>query len=156
MRLVIAIALSCLLLSACDDARVYEKNKDFDKRLWLVNDTARFDFEVTEGDELYNIHCNLRNSVDYKWQRIFINFVLSDSAGHTLSSKLVSNYLFEPKTGKPFGRSGLGDLYDHRFPLLSAYALKPGKYSVTLQQLMRADTLQGILAAGIRVERAEQ
>jgi gliding motility-associated lipoprotein GldH len=156
MKVVIAIVLAAMLLAACDDARVYEENKDFEKRAWLVNDTARFDFEIPVGTNLYNIQCNLRNSVDYKWQRIFINFVLSDSAGHVLSSKLVSNYLFEPKTGKPFGRSGLGDLYDHRFPLLSAYALKPGKYSVSLQQLMRADTLQGILAAGIRVERAEQ
>jgi gliding motility-associated lipoprotein GldH len=156
MRLVAGILVFAAFLSACDSNRVYEKNKDFDNRAWLVNDTAHFLFEITEEGNLYNIQCNLRNSIDYKWQRIFVNFVLSDSAGQTLSSKLVSNYLFEPKTGKPYGRSGLGDIYDHRFPLLNAYALKPGKYSVTLQQLMRTDTLQGVLAAGVRVERNEE
>ena len=156
MRIVAGILAFAAILSACDSNRVYEKNKDFNKRVWLVNDTAHFIFEIPSEGNLYNIQCNLRNSVDYKWQRIFINFVLSDSSGHTLSSKLVSTYLFEPKTGKPYGRSGLGDIYDHRFPLLSAYALKPGRYSVTLQQLMRTDTLQGILAAGVRVERNEQ
>src|SRR5690349_7909438 len=156
MRFVIGILLACVILSACDDTRVYEKNKDFDKRTWLVNDTARFDFEIPEGSNMYNIHCNLRNSIDYQWQRIFINFVLSDSSGQVLSSKLVSNYLFEPKTGKPLGTSGLGDIYDQRFPLLNAYALKPGKYTVSLQQLMRTDTLKGILAVGVRVELNEK
>jgi gliding motility-associated lipoprotein GldH len=156
MRVVSGIFVVAAFLSACDNTRVYEKNKDFKNRAWLVNDTAQFSFEIPTDGSLYNIQCNLRNSVDYKWQRIFVNFVLSDSAGKTLSSKLVSTYLFEPRTGKPFGRSGLGDIYDHRFPLLTAYGLKPGKYSVSLQQLMRTDTLQGILAAGVRVERNEQ
>ena len=156
MRTFAGILLCVVLFAACDDTRVYENNKDFEKRAWAVNDTARFDFDVPEASGLYNIHCNLRNSVDYKWQRIFINFFLFDSTGQVLASKLVSNYLFEPRTGKPYGRSGLGDIYDHRFPLLTSYALKPGKYSVTLQQLMRTDTLGGILAAGVRVERSEQ
>lgn len=156
MRAALGILALASLLLACDDTRVYEKNKDFAKRAWAVNDTALFNFEIPEQGGQYNILCNLRNSIDYKWQRIFVNFELSDSTGQVLSSKLVSNYLFEPKTGKPFGRSGLGDIYDHRFPLLNAYTLKPGRYSVTLQQLMRTDTLQGILAAGIRVERNVQ
>ena len=156
MRINFGILVLVSLLSACDTSRIYERNKDFDKRAGLASDTARFTFEIVEGNSLYNIQCNLRNSIDYKWQRIFVNFELSDSTGHVLSSKLVSTYLFEPKTGKPYGRSGLGDIYDHRFPLLNAYALKPGSYAVTLQQLMRTDTLQGILAAGVRVERNEQ
>src|SRR6185295_3830670 len=128
MRITVGILALASLLLACDDTRVYEKNKDFEKRVWLATDTALFKFEVANEASQYNIFCSLRNSVDYKWQRIFVNFVLSDSTGQVLSSKLVSNYLFEPKTGKPFGKSGLGDIYDHRFPLLSAYTLKPGKY----------------------------
>ena len=156
MRTFFGMVALASLLSSCDTSRVYEKNKDFERRAWLVGDTARFLFEIPEGNVQYNIHCNIRNSIDYKWQRIFVNFELADSSGHVLSSKLVSTYLFEPKTGKPYGRSGLGDIYDHRFPLLNAYALKPGRYAITLQQLMRTDTLGGILAAGVRVERNEQ
>jgi len=67
--------------------------------------------------------------------------------------KLISEYLFDLKTGQPFGASGLGDVYDHRFPFLENYELKPGLYNLKLQQFMREDTLHGILAAGIRVER---
>lgn len=156
MRLATCFLILTVLLSSCDSRRIYEQNRDFGKRMWLATDTARFEFEIPPaGNSQYNVHFSVRNTRDYKWSNIFVNFVLADSAGQVLSSKLVSNYLFEQKTGKPFGRSGLGDIYDHRFPLLNAYGLKPGKYSVTLQQFMRVDTLHGILAAGVRVERSE-
>jgi len=156
MRLALCTCFLTLLLSSCNNERVFETNKDFDKRLWLAQDTARFEFEVQKGDKPYNIQYNLRNTIGYPYSRIFVNFVLADSAGQVLVSKLVSNYLFDLKTGEPFGRSGLGDIYDHRFPLLTSYGLKAGKYSVTLQQFMRVDTLPGVLAAGIRVERSGQ
>ena len=154
MRLVLASIACALVLLSCDDTRRYADNKDFQKRYWLANDTAKFEFEI-QGQALYNVHYDLRNTLDYPYSRIFVNFVLSDSTGQVLSSKLVSNYLFDLKTGKPFGRSGLGDLYDHRFPLLNAYGLRQGKYTITLQQFMRVDTLTGVLAAGVRVELSE-
>ena len=57
------------------------------------------------------------------------------------------------KTGKPFGTSGLGDIYDHRFELLKDYQFPTrGKYRIKLEQMMRMDTLHGILAVGVRVE----
>jgi gliding motility-associated lipoprotein GldH len=155
MRLALCVCIGILLLSSCNSGRIYEDNRDFERRSWLANDTARFAFEIPAGHYQYNIQYNLRNTIGYPYSRIFVNFVLSDSTGQVLSSKLVSNYLFDLKTGAPFGSSGLGDIYDHRFPLLTAYGLKAGKYSVTLQQFMRVDTLQGVLAAGVRVERSE-
>ena len=155
MRLVLASVVCALVLLSCDNNRRYAENNDFQKRYWLANDTAKFEFEIHGASALYNVYYDLRNTLDYPYSRIFVNFVLSDSTGQVLSSKLVSNYLFDLKTGKPFGRSGLGDIYDHRFPLLNAYGLKEGKYTVTLQQFMRVDTLAGVLAAGVRVELSE-
>jgi gliding motility-associated lipoprotein GldH len=156
MRLASFFILTLVVFSSCDNRRVFEENHDFARRMWLATDTARFQFEVPVATaNLYNVQFSVRNTRDYKWSNIFVNFVLADSTGQVLSSKLVSNDLFDQKTGKPFGRSGLGDIYDHRFPLLNTYSLKPGKYSVTLQQFMRVDTLYGILAAGVRVERTE-
>lgn len=152
MRILCCLILVLLGLASCDSRRVYEQNKDFEKRAWIADDTAKFDFVVPATGELYNIHLNLRNTLEYPYSRIFVNFIMSDSTGQVLSSKLVSNYLFDSKTGAPFGDSGIGDIYDHRFPLLNAYGLKAGKYAVTLQQFMRVDTLNGVLAAGIRVE----
>ena len=155
IRLALCSCIIILLLSGCNSGRIFEDNRDFERRWWLASDTARFEFEIPAGNYQYNIQYNLRNTIAYPNSRICVNYGLSDSTGQVLSSKLVSNYLFDLKTGAPFGSSGLGDIYDHRFPLLTAYGLKSGKYSVTLQQFMRVDTLTGVLAAGVRVERSE-
>jgi gliding motility-associated lipoprotein GldH len=68
----------------------------------------------------------------------------------------MTEFLFDAKTGKPFGKSGIGDLYDHQFLLLQDYQfITAGKYHLELEQFMRQDTLPGILAVGVRVEKAK-
>lgn len=153
MRFFLSLIILAVVVTGCDTNRVFEDNKDFAKRSWVVSDTASFEFEISDSTALYNIHCNVRNSVDYPYSRIFVNYSLEDSTHRTLATKLVSDYLFDVKTGEPKGSSGLGDIYDHRFPLLQNRKFKAGKYFVKLQQYMRTDTLQGVLAAGVRVEK---
>jgi gliding motility-associated lipoprotein GldH len=148
--------LIAAILGSCDTNRVFEDNKDFKSRAWNVNDTVKFEFQVVDASVPYNLHCDIRNSLDYPWQRIFVTYTLEDSTHKVLSTKLVGTYLFDAKTGEPFGNSGLGDIYDHRFPLLENRTLTPGKYFVKLQQEMRTDTLHGVLAAGVRVEKAQK
>jgi gliding motility-associated lipoprotein GldH len=155
MRFFVVIVLFMAMI-ACDSNRVFEDNKDFTKRSWPVTDTVSFEFEIVDASVPYNLACDIRNNLDYPWSRIFVTYTLEDSTHKVLSTKLVGAYLFDVKTGEPFGNSGLGDIYDHRFPLLENHTFTPGKYFVKLQQEMRTDTLQGILAAGVRVEKVEK
>lgn len=152
MRVLIVFIVVAAILSSCDTSRVFEDNKDFAKRAWTLSDTVAFEFSIQEPTANYNLLCNIRNSLDYPYSRIFVNYTLEDSTHRVLVTKLVSDYLFDVKTGEPQGNSGIGDIYDHRFPLESR-KLASGKYFVKLQQYMRTDTLQGILAAGVRVEK---
>ena len=147
--------LFCLLIAtACDTNRVFENNKDFEKRYWLSGDQPSFDFQIDNTSVGYNLYCNLRNEISYPNSRIFLTYHLSDSTGKELQKAMISEYLFDKKTGEPFGKSGLGDIYDHRFLLLKNYAfLQPGKYTMRFEQFMRSDTLRGVLAVGLRVER---
>lgn len=139
---------------SCDESRLYEKNHEFSERHWIVSDVPTFEFVIPDSLNEYSIYCNVRNSLAYPYARIFINYQVSDSAGREISARLAGDYLFDEKTGKPNGNSGLGDLYDHRFPLLTQFRFEtPGRYTVRLSQFMRQDTLPGILAVGIRVEK---
>lgn len=157
MRFVFSLACIALVFSACDNSRIYETNKDFTDRTWKVTDTAQFQFDIKDLGLKYNILYSVRNSLDYPYSRLFVTYHLQDSTGNELEKKLVSGYLFEEKTGRPTGTSGLGDIYDHRFALLSDYEFRqPGKYKVILQQYMRTDTLEGVLAVGVRVEKSER
>lgn len=144
-----------LLVAACgDDNRVYEKYVDFEDRHWLVAEKPEFEFEIQDTQARYDIIGNIRNEVSYPWSRIFVTYYLQDSTGTQLHKNLLGNYLFDAKSGKPLGTSGLGDIYDHQLVLLSNYQFaKPGKYTVRLEQFMRKDTLDGVLAVGLRVEK---
>ena len=67
---------------------------------------------------------------------------------------MVNNTLFDPKTGKPLGQSGIGDVFDHQFKLQENYKFDNiGEHTIQLQQYMRKDTLMGIYAVGIRIEK---
>jgi gliding motility-associated lipoprotein GldH len=156
MRLIGLFAVMVSLFIACDDTRVYEKNEDFDDRAWIDSVKPEFEFQISDTLQRYNIYCNIRNSISYPYSRLFVTYYLQDSAGKVQQTKLINHLLFDPKTGEPEGTSGLGDIYDHRAPILMnhrfAYA---GKHKIRLEQFMRPDTLSGIMAVGIRVERAQ-
>lgn len=154
MRIVFPVLLLAVCLSACDDTRVYEKNRDFDNGHWLVNDTAAFEFEIKDTTQRYHLYCNLRNTVSFPYARLFVNYSLEDSTGRPLQKKLVQTFLFDQHTGKPQGTSGLGDIYDHRVRLAGNHRFPyAGKYNMRFEQYMRTDTLEGILAVGLRVEK---
>jgi gliding motility-associated lipoprotein GldH len=147
--------LLIVLLWSCDSDRLYEKNHDFDTRAWLSGDKPSFEFIVSDTLQAYNLYCNIRNSVDYPYSRIFMTYSLQDSSGTSVSKNLISAFLFEEKTGKPLGSSGLGDVYDQRVSILKNYQFKtPGTYTMKFEQFMRTDTLSGVLAVGFRLETA--
>ena len=146
------ICVIVLLLGSCDDSRVFEKNFDFAERYWSVKENPTFEFFV-RGNQPYNLYCNLRNGMDYPYARIFFNYTLKDSAGNEISKKMVGSFLFDEKTGAPLGSSGLGDIYDHQILLLKDFRFKTdGTYIIQFEQFMRTDSLDGMLAVGLRVE----
>jgi gliding motility-associated lipoprotein GldH len=155
MRFIGVLLLGAMFFTACDDTRVYEKNNDFENRAWTVSDTPTFEIEVLDTVQHYNLFCNIRNSVAYPYSRLFFTYYIQDSIGKPVQQKLVNHLLFDPKSGEPQGNSGLGDIFDHRVVLLRNYKFQySGKHRIKFTQLMRQDTLAGILAVGVRVEKA--
>src|SRR5689334_15713292 len=110
-RLFIFLA-AAVLLSACDDGRIYEKNYDFENRYWLANDQPSFQFNITDTSAQYNLFCNVRNTVSFPYSRIFIKYYVDDSLSAPTEKRLIEKFLFDKSTGKPQGSSGLGDIYD--------------------------------------------
>lgn len=146
------LVISCLLL-ACDEDRLYEQNITLENRYWRVDEPVVVDFTIEDPAKAYTIYYNVRNSLEYPYARLFIQYTLSDSTGLQLDKKLNAQYLFDQKTGKPLGQSGIGDVFDHQFLLIEKQVFNyPGKYSLKIEQFNRQDTLRGILAVGARVE----
>jgi gliding motility-associated lipoprotein GldH len=143
-----------LALASCDSNRVYETNKDFDAGYWPMRDTARFIFSIEDTTQTFNVKVNVRNTLDYETARLFMNYSLRDSSGKVMRKRLLEFFLFDRKTGEPFGESGLGDVYQHAFTLEPNMKFPyRGKYEVQLSHMMRVDSLREILSVGARVEK---
>lgn len=152
-RLTFILPVLFALFSCTDDERLYETNVEFPKHGWTQKDTASFEFTVPVPAEAYNLYCNVRNDLSFPWQRLFVNYTLQDSTGRVIGKDMIIGRISD-KDGTPFGNSAIGDIYDHRFPMVKYQKLQPGKYTVKFQQMNRSDTLGGVLAVGLRVERA--
>jgi gliding motility-associated lipoprotein GldH len=140
---------------SCDRTRLFEENKDLANNEWIQKDTLNFYFSIRDIGKKYNVYSNIRNTSDYPYARFFFNYTIKDSTGAVLNQELKSVYLFDAKTGKPFGTTGIGDVFDHRVGLLENYAFKyNGRYTISLDQQMRLDTLAGISSIGFRLEEA--
>jgi len=154
MKHLIYVFLFMIVISGCDERRIYEMNHEFDDRYWLADSVQTFSFDIRDSTFGYNIYYNLRNSISYPFRNIYVRYQLVDSTGRELQSDLVNGHLFESKTGKPMG-DGLGDVFDHQFPILENYTFPgTGSFNVRLSQYMRRDTLPEILAVGVRVEKS--
>jgi gliding motility-associated lipoprotein GldH len=145
--------LLALTIFSCDPNRVYEDYIDYKDRSWKINQPATFDFQISDTSKKYNLLMEVRNSLDYPYSRLFVNYSLKASDSASLSKEMIAVNLFDQKTGKPFGTSGLGDIYDHQFSVLKNYSFtKAGTYRMSFQQFMRQDTIPGILSVGFRLE----
>lgn len=147
--------MSILVLAACDPARVYEEHTVLKDRVWHEGDTLAFRFVLDSADVPSRYYLVVRNDRQYPYARLFVRHTLRDTTGRVLSEGLLSNYLFEQKTGRPLGKSALGDVYDHRVEIVNPrFPQSPGAYELQVQQFMRDTRLPGVLAIGLRVERA--
>jgi len=141
------------LLTGCDPARMYENYNNFTGQCWPANEKPSFSFIITDTTTAYNLYANLRHDNRYAFANLYFTFTLSDSA-NVLHRQLLTADLYDRKSGRPLGSSGLGYIFNHRIALLRQYRFKaPGTYSLQLEHFMRTDTLCGIRSVGLRIER---
>jgi gliding motility-associated lipoprotein GldH len=151
--LVVWISVCLICLSACDPARVYEQNIDFQDSSWAVDETPVFEFEIQDINQQYDVFFNARYNLQYNFYNLYIQHQLIGPDSSLVSANLHQLLLMDPKTGKPLGK-GFSDTYD-----LQARAIKgirfpqAGTYRIKLTQYMRKDPLPDILAVGIRVSK---
>lgn len=145
------LLLAVMGLSSCGGNSLYEKNVDLDKHLWIADSTVSFTFKVTDPSPAYDIYLNVRNTLSYPYQNIYIQSEMTNAHGDVLIQQLNNIQLFDARSGKPFGQ-GLGDIFSHEYKAISGYQFSDtGQYTMVLQQYMRRDTIPELLSVGIGV-----
>ena len=141
---------------SCNRNRIFEKNVKMKNRVWSIHEPVIFQFSIEDIHFSYDFYFNLRNSILYPYQNIYLNYSLMDTLGNTYKDDLVNIKLFDSKTGEPLG-DGLGDIFDHQYQVIDGYLFNnPGVYQMKINHYMRPDSLPEIMAVGIRIERKEE
>lgn len=152
----IALAIVLLAFTSCDKNRVYDEITEIEENIWQIAVEPKFEFEITDVAQPYNVKLSVRNAASYPFYNIYVTYYLFDSEGKELKSEMKEFFLMDAKTGEPLG-SGMGDIFDHQFMLLPNYKFeKAGKYTIKYKQYMRKDPLPAIMAIGTRVEIATE
>ncbi|MBR9998878.1 MAG: gliding motility lipoprotein GldH [Cyclobacteriaceae bacterium] len=141
---------------SCNEDRVFEKNVKIKDRIWSIQQPATFQFSIQDTHYPYDFYFNLRNSILYPYQNIYLNYSLMDTLGNIFKSDLVNIRLFDSKTGEPLG-DGMGDIFDHQYQVIDNYRFNnPGVYRMRINHYMRPDSLPEIMSVGLRIESDEE
>lgn len=141
------------LLFGCqmDQQRVYEHYKSLKDYRWAYQDTLGYKVDIKDTSSRYRLAIQLRNKVNYPYRNIWVLVQHHSPSGKVSSMK--AEFQLAEKSGKWKGQ-GLGDLYDHRFPLQQNIKLKEkGQHRFQLVHLMRRDTLPGIMNVGLQISK---
>ncbi len=169
MKHILFLTILSSLLYACTDNenRIYEEYMPIAQGVWAKEDGKSFTFEIEDTAQYYHIYYMLRNTANYPYYNLYLNHLLCNEAGDTISHKLQMMHLFDEKTGKPLGNErffsggSMGDLFDHKFQSLIFFKFPAkGKYNFTISEYMRSDdkeelqAIEGVFSIGCRVEKA--
>ena len=153
IRKISLFVLSAMIFVACNQNRIYDKNIQIDKDTWALTDTLKYNFNIKDTLQAYDIRVNVRNNIDYPFQNLHIKYNLEDSSKHPITSGSVDLKLFEAKTGKPLGE-GVGGIYDVTKDFLNNYKFNnSGEYTLEIVHNMRDHSLLGIRSVGIQVDK---
>lgn len=144
------LLMCAAVFTSCDPARVYDENRTLEGNAWYYGSKLPFDVQIKDTTKYYNVLVNLRVDANYKYSNIFM-LVHTTNPDKKTDQRRIEIRLAD-ESGRWMG-SGLGDLYDYRFPAFRKVKFpQQGFYRFELEQNMRDDTLMHIKSAGIRVE----
>jgi gliding motility-associated lipoprotein GldH len=143
-----------LLLFSCSTVDVYEKTESFPDHAWSSKNKLTFQFDITDTAVRYNIYAVIRHLDAYHWNNIWLN-VTTIAPGDNANTQQVNLQLGDNVKG--WLGAEMDDIVEQRVLLTrTPVQLKQGRYTFTVQQIMREDPLQYVMNAGIRVEKVVQ
>ena len=155
MRIQYFFIVFTLLFASCGSDRFYEANQDIGEQGWRETQVLEFKLDIPDASQPYSIFYTVRYSNNYPNYNLYVKDYISDTTGKIILEKLQGMDLFKPTTGAPFG-SGFGGNYDYMILGVPEFKFPHnGQYTFKVKQYMRQDPLKGIVAFGIRLEKAK-
>lgn len=149
--IVIVILIVC---ASCRKNVVYQSYQRIKGSEWQQDSVLKFYLDIPDSTRIYNLSLNVRNEGQYPYSNLWLFVKIIPPKGKVLNDT-IELILAEP-SGKWLG-SGLGDLYDRKYPYKQAIFFPvQGFYNIEVRHGMRSDNglLSGIRDFGVTLERA--
>lgn len=146
--LIVSITTSCSKKSGVEDYRRLNHSE------WHQDTLLVFDMNIPDPKKVYNLSFTVRNEGRYAFSNLWLFVAITPPSGK------VMNDTVELILAKPSGEwlgSGLGDLYDRKYPYKQTiFFPEIGDYTISVRQGMRTPNgiLKGIHDFGIALDKA--
>jgi len=146
--------LLAVFMTSCNKKAVVEDYRHIRNGAWNQDTALVFEFSIPDPKKLYDLSFTVRNEGRYGYSNLWIFVVITPPSGKELSDTVE---LTLPKPSGQWLGSGLGDLYDQKYPYKKTiFFPEIGKYTISVRQGMRTKDgiLIGIRDFGISLEKA--
>lgn len=151
MRKLLLLIAAALLLSAasCRRGVFYDEILPLKNETWTLDDTLRFSFDIADTMQYYTFYMDIRNSIDYETQNLYLFLDTEDPRGNTSRDTL--EFLLADAHGNWVG-NGTGRLKDYQYLFYPKVRFPySGTYKFSFVQAMRTEKLEGIANFGMTI-----
>ncbi|HEX2616115.1 MAG TPA: gliding motility lipoprotein GldH [Flavobacteriales bacterium] len=153
---ILAITTAAMLLAGCGNEVLFQADQELPAGRWERTNKPAFSFEVADTLGEHDVFLDVRHTGDYPYSNLYTFVTLTGPDGRTLTDT-VECTLADP-TGRWYGK-GTGFIFSDRFQAHVLYRMhnrfpRSGRYTFTIEQAMRTDTLSGVIDVGVSVERS--
>ncbi len=154
-KLYFAIVLwGCIGLLGCGPAYIYQSEKEIAQAVWTYRDSVVFEFEIQDTAKLYNLFLDLAAQPSFATENLYVRLRTTFPDGKRLA--LPKSFDVFDKQGKIMGSSSSSGAHKQHIMLQeNTFFNQLGKYRIVVEQFMRQDSVAGIAAIGLAVERSK-
>ncbi|MGB0885078.1 MAG: gliding motility lipoprotein GldH [Chitinophagales bacterium] len=155
VTIIFTTLLFVLLISSCDDSRIFEENKDFESYAWSYENIVKFETELTDS-LANNVIVNFRHTHFFGSRNLLLMLHITTPSGKKTTTKI--NIPLSEPNGMWYADC-TGDICDIQYnvPEFKNYTFsETGKYTFELEQEMRESPLKNVMAVGLRIEKASK
>ncbi len=154
----LAIATLCSLFSvlfliSCDSRNfIFNESQSIEEGDWKYADTKAYTFDIADTSKVYNIYLSLDHAEDYAYQNLYLKIHTLFPSGKKMEQQV--SFELADKYGKWYGDCGSNCALEVDLQK-GAYFNEVGKHTITLEQFMRKDPIDGINELSLMVEETE-
>jgi gliding motility-associated lipoprotein GldH len=152
-KLFYLLLLGTIILSSCNQGKIYEKYLDNERITWNRFDVKTFNVDIKNISAKYDFYVALRYITDVPFKYVTIKFTLYTPSGEMRTIEL--KIMLKDKEGNLLGE-GMGDLWDLVHLVREDFQFtEPGICKVEVSSTMSQADLPGIMQVGLIVKKAK-